>query len=172
MLDSVSGELRDGLNTAYRQLRELLTTFRLQIQDGSLDQELKDTVEEFSQRSEFACELQIDRLAFELSASEQIHLLQITREALSNCARHVQTEHAWLYLRQVGEQIELLVEDDGIGFSPGFDPRMHHGLTIMQERARSLHGQLSIESRAPRGTRIHLQFRPDFLGRHEQGTAA
>ena len=172
MLDSVSGELRDGLNTAYRQLRELLTTFRLQIQDGGLDQELKDTVEEFSQRGAFACELQIDRLAFQLSASEQIHLLQITREALSNCARHAQAEHAWLYLRQVGEQIELLVEDDGIGFSPGFDPRMHHGLTIMQERARSLHGQLSIESRAPRGTRIHLQFRPDFLGRHEQGSAA
>nr|WP_298146883.1 HAMP domain-containing protein [uncultured Pseudomonas sp.] len=172
MLDSVSGELRDGLNTAYRQLRELLTTFRLQIQDGGLDQELKDTVEEFSQRGAFACELQIDRLAFQLSASEQIHLLQITREALSNCARHAQAEHAWLYLRQVGEQIELLVEDDGIGFSPGFDPRMHHGLTIMQERARNLHGQLSIESRAPRGTRIHLQFRPDFLGRHEQGSAA
>lgn len=172
VLGSVSGELRDGLNTAYRQLRELLTTFRLQIDDGGLDQELKDTVEEFSKRGEFACELQIDRLAFQLSASEQIHLLQITREALSNCARHAQAEHAWLYLRQVGEQIELLVEDDGIGFSPGFDPRMHHGLTIMQERARSLHGQLSIESRAPRGTRIHLQFRPDFLGRHEQGSAA
>ena len=172
MLDSVSGELRDGLNTAYRQLRELLTTFRLQIQDGGLDQELKDTVEEFSQRGAFTCELQIDRLAFQLSASEQIHLLQITREALSNCARHAKAEHAWLYLRQVGEQIELLVEDDGIGFSPGFDPRMHHGLTIMQERARNLHGQLSIESRAPRGTRIHLQFRPDFLGRHEQGSAA
>lgn len=171
-LETVSDELRDGLNTAYRQLRELLTTFRLQIQDGGLDQELKDTVQEFAKRGDFSAELQIDRLAFQLSASEQIHLLQIAREALSNCARHAQAKHAWLRLRQVGEQVELSVEDDGCGLVPGFDPRQHHGLTIMQERARSLHGQLDIEPRAPKGTRIHLQFRPEFLGRHEQGNAA
>ncbi|MDM8349982.1 histidine kinase [Pseudomonas sp. sp1636] len=171
-LETVSGELRDGLNTAYRQLRELLTTFRLQIQDGGLDQELKDTVQEFAKRGDFSIELQIDRLAFQLSASEQIHLLQITREALSNCARHAQAKHAWLRLRQIGEQVELSIEDDGCGFTLGFDPRQHHGLTIMQERARSLHGQLHIETRAPQGTRIHLQFRPEFLGRHEEGSAA
>ncbi len=172
-LGGVSDELRDGLNNAYRQLRELLTTFRLQIQDGGLDQELKDTVEEFSQRGDFACELHIDRLAFQLSASEQIHLLQITREALSNCARHAQAKHAWLRLQQIGEQVELTIEDDGCGFKPGFDPRQHHGLTIMQERARSLRGQLNIEPREPSGTRIHLQFRPEFLGHHqEEGNAA
>jgi len=171
-LEAVSDELRDGLNTAYRQLRELLTTFRLQIQDGGLDQELKDTLQEFAKRGDFSAELQIDRLAFQLSASEQIHLLQIAREALSNCARHAQANHAWLRLRQVGEQVELSVEDDGCGLVPGFDPRQHHGLTIMQERARSLHGQLDIEPRAPRGTRIHLQFRPEFLGHHEEGSAA
>jgi two-component system nitrate/nitrite sensor histidine kinase NarX len=171
-LGGVSDELRDGLNSAYRQLRELLTTFRLQIQDGGLDPELKHTLEEFAKRGDFSAELQIDRLAFQLSASEQIHLLQIAREALSNCARHAQAKHAWLHLRQVGEQIELSVEDDGCGLVPGFDPRQHHGLTIMQERARSLHGQLDIEPRMPTGTRIHLQFRPEFLGRQEEGSVA
>ncbi|MNF42364.1 Nitrate/nitrite sensor protein NarX [compost metagenome] len=171
-LETVSDELRDGLNNAYRQLRELLTTFRLQIQDGGLDQELKDTVQEFAKRGDFSAELQIDRLAFQLSANEQIHLLQIAREALSNCARHARAEHAWLHLRQIGEQVELSVEDDGCGLVAGFDPRQHHGLTIMQERARSLHGQLSIEPRVPSGTRIHLQFHPEFLGHHEEGSAA
>ena len=171
-LGGVSDELRDGLNSAYRQLRELLTTFRLQIQDGGLEQELKDTVDEFAKRGEFSTELQIDCLAFQLSASEQIHLLQITRQALSNCARHAQAKHAWLRLQQVGEQVELSIEDDGCGFKLGFDPRQHHGLNIMQERARSLRGQLSIEPREPSGTRIHLQFRPEFLGHQEEGNAA
>ncbi|MDO9623863.1 MAG: HAMP domain-containing protein [Pseudomonas sp.] len=171
-LETVSDELREGLNTAYRQLRELLTTFRLQIQDGGLDQELKDTVQEFAKRGDFSAELQIDRLAFQLSASEQIHLLQIAREALSNCARHAQAKHTWLRLSQHGEQVELTIEDDGCGLVPGFDPHQHHGLTIMQERARSLQGQLDIEPRLPTGTRIHLQFRPEFLGRHEEGSVA
>lgn len=169
-LEVVTHEIREGLNNAYRQLRELLTTFRLQIQDGGLDQELKDTAQEFSARGDFAVQLQVDQLVFQLSASEQIHLLQITREALSNCARHAHAEHAWLQLRQVGEQVELSIEDDGCGFTLGYDPLQHHGLTIMQERARSLHGQLCVETRAPQGTRIHLQFRPAFLGRQEEGS--
>jgi two-component system nitrate/nitrite sensor histidine kinase NarX len=168
-LEQVTTEIREGLNNAYRQLRELLTTFRLQIQGASLDQALQDTALEFSQRGDLQVLVQVDSLAFQLSASEQVHLLQITREALSNCSRHARATHAWLQLRQVGEQLELSIADDGCGFTPGFDTRQHHGLTIMQERARSLHGALRIESRTPRGTLIHLHFRPEFLGQPLSG---
>ena len=126
----VGTELREGLNNAYRQLRELLTTFRLQIHDAGLVQELKDTAEEFSRRGEFQVHLHVDALAFQLSASEQIHLLQVTREALSNCLRHAHAENAWLQLRQHGETVSLSIEDDGRGFSEPVDQREHHGLTI------------------------------------------
>lgn len=170
-LEQVTGELREGLNNAYRQLRELLTTFRLQIDDAGLVQELKDTAAEFSRRGEFAVHLHLDTLAFELSASEQIHILQITREALSNCLRHAHAQNAWLELRQDGETVRLLVEDDGRGFSGNVDQREHHGLNIMDERARSLRGQLKIFSREPQGTLVQLEFLPEFLGRHTEGSA-
>src|SRR3546814_10496041 len=49
-LETVTAELREGLNNAYRQLRELLTTFRLQIHDDGLIQELKDTADRKSTR--------------------------------------------------------------------------------------------------------------------------
>ncbi|MCE6983468.1 nitrate/nitrite two-component system sensor histidine kinase, partial [Pseudomonas frederiksbergensis] len=90
-----------------------------------------------------------DSLAFELSASEQIHILQITREALSNCLRHAHAQNAWLQLRQYGETVCLSIEDDGRGFSGTHDLREHHGLNIMDERARSLRGQLQIVGREP-----------------------
>lgn len=165
---SVSAELSEGLNNAYRQLRELLTTFRLQISDGGLDQALDDTVREFSERGNFKVLLQCDPLAVNLSASEQIHLLQIAREALSNCARHARAQQVWVHLRQQGEKVELSVEDDGCGITSDFDSRQHHGIGIMQERTRSLHGEIRIEARAPRGTRVSLQFRPEFLVRHSE----
>lgn len=170
-LETVTGELREGLNNAYRQLRELLTTFRLQIHDDGLVEELKDTAEEFSNRGDFQVHLFIDSLAFELSASEQIHILQITREALSNCLRHAHAENAWLELRQEGETVRLSIEDDGRGFCGEVDQREHHGLNIMNERARSLRGQLQILSRTPQGTRIQVQFQPEFLGQHAEGIA-
>lgn len=170
-LETVTGELREGLNNAYRQLRELLTTFRLQIHDDGLVQELKDTAEEFANRGDFQVHLFIDTMAFELSASEQIHILQITREALSNCLRHAHAENAWLELRQEGETVRLSIEDDGRGFSGEVDQREHHGLNIMNERARSLRGQLHILSRTPQGTRIQVHFQPEFLGQHSEGIA-
>lgn len=162
-LIQVSDELRDGLNNAYRQLRELLTTFRLQIQEGGIDQAFNDTAREFAERGNMRVLLQCEPLAFSLTATEQIHLLQIVREALSNCARHAQASQAWVHLRQSGEEVELLIEDDGCGIDPGFDSRQHHGLNIMQERARSLGGKLAIDSRLPHGTRVHLLFCPEFL---------
>jgi len=164
----VSNELREGLNTAYRQLRELLTTFRLKIHEGGLDQALDDTVSEFSERGNFRVLLQSEPLAVSLSASEQIHLLQIAREALSNCARHSGAQQVWVHLRHQGEQVELSIEDDGCGISSDFDTRQHHGIGIMQERTRSLHGEINIEPRSPRGTRVRLQFRPEFLARHAE----
>jgi len=168
-LESVTAELREGLNNAYRQLRELLTTFRLQIQDAGLVQGLKDTTQEFSRRGDFQVHLKVDNLAFELSASEQIHILQITREALSNCLRHAHAQNAWLELRQEGETVRLSIEDDGRGFVGSCDPREHHGLHIMDERARSLHGQLQILPRDPQGTLVQMEFRPEFLGQPLQG---
>ena len=112
--------------------------------------------------------LHSEPLAYTLSATEQIHLLQIAREALSNCARHAQASQAWVHLKQIGEEVELLIEDDGCGVTPGFDQRQHHGLNIMQERARSLRGALAIANRAPHGTRVHLTFRPGFLDRRPE----
>jgi two-component system nitrate/nitrite sensor histidine kinase NarX len=160
---TVSDELREGLNNGYRQLRELLTTFRLQIQDGGLEQALEDTAHEFAERGNLRIRLQQQPLAFNLGANEQIHVLQVAREALSNCARHAHASQAWVHLRQDGETIELRVEDDGIGIQPGYDGRLHHGLSIMQERARSLGGQLALEPRDPHGTRVLLRFSPGFL---------
>src|SRR5690606_17338303 len=43
----VANELREGLNGAYRQLRELLTTFRLKMDGRGLVRALEETVEEF-----------------------------------------------------------------------------------------------------------------------------
>jgi two-component system, NarL family, nitrate/nitrite sensor histidine kinase NarX len=53
-------ELREGLNSAYRQLRELLTTFRLRIEGEGLAAALQTTVTEFSEtaaafRSRWRC---------------------------------------------------------------------------------------------------------------------
>ena len=83
-------DLQQGLNAAYRHLRELLTTFRLKLDSPSLYQALKATVDEFdrqSEQTEVVLEFHLGHCP--LTPNEDIHVLQIIREAMTNAARHI-----------------------------------------------------------------------------------
>ncbi|MDT8227172.1 two-component system sensor histidine kinase NarX [Pseudomonas aeruginosa] len=163
-IEDTLDELREGLNGAYRQLRELLTTFRLSLDEPSLEAALGNAVAEFGERGEVAIELDNHLQHVPLSPNEEIHVLQIVREALSNVVRHSQAQRAWVRLSsQADGQVSIAVEDDGVGFDPQQNRSGHYGLTIMQERGQTLGSQLRFEARAPHGTRVLFSFVPTAL---------
>ncbi|EOD9096353.1 histidine kinase [Pseudomonas aeruginosa] len=163
-IEDTLDELREGLNGAYRQLRELLTTFRLSLDEPSLEAALGNAVAEFGERGEVAIELDNRLQHVPLSPNEEIHVLQIVREALSKVVRHSQAQRAWVRLSsQADGQVSIAVEDDGVGFDPQQNRSGHYGLTIMQERGQTLGSQLRFEARAPHGTRVLFSFVPTAL---------
>ena len=87
-------ELKLGLNNAYRQLRELLTTFRLRMDGRGLSDALQDTVGEFSRRTGVDFQLHDRLLGHELDSNQQIHVLQVVREALTNVEHHAHAKRA------------------------------------------------------------------------------
>lgn len=155
----VLDELRAGVNSAYRELRELLTTFRLGLGEEGFDGALRDAVSEFERRSGVRVSLSNDLLKLELSANAQIHVLQVVREALTNIEHHAHARHAWVTLARSLGAIEVTIEDDGVGIDANRSPRGHFGLSIMHDRARSVGGNLAVERRAPNGTRVRLSFK-------------
>ena len=158
---TVLAELREGVAGAYRQLRELLTTFRLGLGEEGVAGALRDAVAEFERRSGVHATLVNDLLRVELSANEQVHVLQVVREALTNIEHHAHARNAWVALGRGGDgAIEVSIEDDGIGISDLRSPHGHFGLSIMRDRAALVAGELSVEARAPAGTRVLLRFRP------------
>jgi two-component system nitrate/nitrite sensor histidine kinase NarX len=157
-VEAVAEELRTGINEAYVQLRELLTTFRMDIGRAGVAELLQETAQEFSRRSGLEIRLQVTPPALALSGHERAQLVQVAREALTNAVRHADATRIDLRLREQGDDIELVVDDDGHGMQVSEDRLPHHGLAIMQERARSIGGTLQIESRQPRGTRVRLSF--------------
>jgi signal transduction histidine kinase len=68
-------------------------------------------------------------------------LLAVIREALANVARHARASQARVSVRADGDEVVLLVEDDGIGLDPD---RARGGLVNIGERARDLGGSLAI----------------------------
>jgi two-component system nitrate/nitrite sensor histidine kinase NarX len=161
---AVLGELRDGISSAYRQLRELLTTFRLRMDDRGLRQALQDTVQEFCERSAVDIALD-DRLPVSLlTPNEEIHVLQIVREALSNVVRHANARRASVVLSVDDRDVEVRVSDNGRGYLPPNDQAAHYGLTIMRERTLSLAGTLTLDTLSGGGTLVRLRFRQRAAG--------
>lgn len=177
-------ELREGVSSAYRQLRELLTTFRLQLTGKGLGAALAEAASNFTARCGVPVELDDDLLGVELSANEQIHVLQIVREALANVEHHARASQARVSLRcprdagaaapsadaARGRIVDVTIEDDGVGISDATSPRNHFGLSIMGDRARALDGTLEVgplnvgpntgDASGRPGTRVRLRFPP------------
>jgi PAS domain S-box-containing protein len=87
-----------------------------------------------------------------------LSLYRIIQEGLRNISKHACAEHATVSLRGIDHDVLLSVQDDGIGFdwaevkeNPGL------GFLSMRERARLIHGELSIKSEPEKGTVITVR---------------
>jgi PAS domain S-box-containing protein len=96
------------------------------------------------------------RLAFRGPVESEItdevlpHLLSVTRESLSNVARHAQASAVDVVVQAGNGLVTLRVADDGIGIT--VSNSAGYGLENMRNRAEQLGGSLSISVRNPAGT--------------------
>lgn len=93
--------------------------------------------------------------------ADQTHaLLRITREAVSNAARHGRAGIVRVVLRSGDGGRLLSVRDDGVGFDPDEAARTRsgYGLVSMDERARSLPGTLRVHSTPGSGSEVQVRW--------------
>jgi two-component system nitrate/nitrite sensor histidine kinase NarQ len=154
----VLAELDTGLSAAYTQLRELLTTFRLSIQEGSFGTALQSMTEQLSDQTDAEIELNNQLSSIELETNQQVHLLQLIREATTNAIKHAQAKHIKIECDETETHIQVLVKDDGIGFDTKLEKANHYGLSIMQERASRLNGKLTITANEKQGCEVYLKY--------------
>lgn len=156
---AIIDDFSQALNDAYSQLRELLTTFRLTLQQTNLTAALQEMVATLRSRTTATIHVTCSLPDSALDAQRQIHLLQIIREALLNAIRHANADTITVRCSSTTSGIyEAEVIDDGCGIASLDEPEGHYGLTIMQERAGCLGGKLSITRPAQGGTCVCLHF--------------
>lgn len=162
-IHEVASEIRTGLDSAYRHLRELLTAFRTNMPPGSLQQALREVVDELGARAETDITLDYRLGSLALSVNEEFQLLQIVREALTNVVRHARAQQASVVLDSEDDGlVRLQVEDDGRGADQEPQKEGHYGLSIMNERAQQLGGSCQLLAARPdgRGMRVLVHFQP------------
>ena len=173
-------ELIAAAQQAHGDIRAYILGLR---QSESIQQEfvaaVRGYVAHVSQRSELEIALSLPetlpaQLFMPVVEEQALHILQ---EALTNVRKHADARRVEIFVRLIGNYVQLIIEDDGVGFvisdfgllilEPGTDARTtienpqskiqnaeHFGLQIMRERAEQVGGQLEIRSRPGQGTRV------------------
>jgi len=163
-IDQVIDELKNGLGAAYSELRELLTTFRLKLDGQGIKAALEQTISQLQNRSDdfsFTLNYHVSNVPF--TPQEEIHLLQIAREATQNAFYHSQGSNIEIGITSNAlSEVILTVKDNGIGIPEDPNKLNHYGLAIMKERSRNLDGELSVKRNDERGTTVMFSFIPEY----------
>ncbi len=96
-----------------------------------------------------------DKLAKSLGSDVRVVLFHAVRELLSNVVEHAKARTVNVSIGRKDEEVEITVEDDGVGFEP-HKIRGRFGLMGIREQLAHLRGRFRIHSAPGRGTRASL----------------
>ncbi|OEE89517.1 nitrate/nitrite two-component system sensor histidine kinase NarQ [Vibrio crassostreae] len=157
--EQIASEIGNGLADAYTQLRELLTTFRLTIKEGNFGDALSTMLEALSERTDAKINLTNNLSSIELDAHSQVHLLQLIREATINAIKHANADLIDVCCIDEDGEVLVVIKDNGDGFDSSSSKVNHYGMSIMQERAARLNGDLTIEAAQGEGCTVILKYK-------------
>jgi signal transduction histidine kinase len=153
-------ELSAAARGAYSDVRESIVGLRtLPGPQRTLAAVLEEYLRSWEEMSRIATSLRIDS-SVTLRPSQELQVVRIVQEALTNVRKHAKASHARVEIRREGSVLVATIADDGVGFSAGARARgefPQFGLSTMRERAESIGGTLVIDSVPGRGTTVRFE---------------
>jgi signal transduction histidine kinase len=149
----------DALHGVIRDIRNFIFGLRpVLLEEGTLATGLAQLATELHRNGAVTVAVEVDdpgqRVA-DLPVETVAELLAISREALSNIARHAAASRATVALELTARELRLEIGDDGRGFDAERGGASgHHGLANMRARSSALGAAFSVTSGADGGTRI------------------
>lgn len=153
-------QLREGVQESYDDVRELLVHFRTRMHQADLDSALRETLDKFEGQTGITTDFVRHGEGLFLEPAEETQVMHIVQESLSNIRKHARATRVQVTVERSLAGLAVAVEDDGQGFDPATDPRVHSerhvGLKIMRERAHRIGAVLEIMSEPGKGACVRL----------------
>lgn len=127
-----------------------------EVLSAGLEESLRTHTSQFAERHGLDLRLTVDEIDKLLPSVHELHLFRIVQEAVANIARHARARRVMIRLTQSEHHLDVVVRDDGVGFTPADPERSGFGLVTMRERAQLMGAELEVESK-PGGTEVRLR---------------
>jgi two-component system sensor histidine kinase DegS len=143
-------------------MRDIIYNLRpMSIQDLGLVPTIESFVKNFKQRNHFQVLLTCQEEKYNLLPVINLSLYRIVQEACNNIEKYAQATVCKITLNYEKNYVKLVIEDNGKGIEEkkkvsGDNENCGFGLSIMRERVSLLSGDLSIESKKGKGTKIKV----------------
>ncbi len=150
--------IRDGVQECYENVRELLLNFRMPIKNAEFTEAVAEVIKRFEMQVGISIDWQATGQGMALDPKEQIQVIFILQEGLSNIRKHAQAQKVKVRIHNDADFV-LTLSDDGKGFNAAelADKTLAHvGMAIMQERAERIQAHLRIDSVPEGGTTLTL----------------
>jgi len=129
------------------------------LDDLGLSATIEWQCQEFQARTGIECEMVLTAEDVDLDDQRSTAVFRIFQETLTNIARHAAATRVVVKLKKVGQELILMVLDNGKGFEKGgLAENRALGLLGMKERALVLGGVFEIHSNPGKGTSVTVRF--------------
>jgi signal transduction histidine kinase len=146
-----------GLNEARTAIMQMRTTT---VRDTGLGPALAKALERFKDRTGLEVEFAADADAARFADERAEVIFRMMEEALRNIERHARASRVCVALRSADPaQLELEIEDDGVGFDAALSRPGHFGLVGLREQAQLIGAEFKIYSALDAGTKLRLSLR-------------
>lgn len=148
------------INRAISDTRQLARGLQpVEVEENGLMSALEALAANIEKLFHIRCEFRCDTPVLIRDNTVANHLYRIVQEAVNNAVKHGKARHIAVKLCATLGKMQLSINDDGLGFSPGTtDKGAGMGLQIMRYRANMIGAVLEIESAAGHGTKINIHF--------------
>lgn len=156
LLDDAAALAQDAIDTVRRVIADLRPSVLDQL---GIWAALDWYVSQVAQRSGIECDCRIaaDVACLDVDAERSIMLFRIVQEAMTNVQRHAGAAKVRLRVGYANHGLLLTLEDDGCGIAIDAGQGKSWGILGMQERSRSLGGELTLAPRTGGGTLVSLR---------------
>jgi signal transduction histidine kinase len=154
-------EFQDGIKLLEQAASELRKTAHNMMPQILLEEGLVDAVKYFcdgvSKSNSPDIRFQIFGTPKKFTQEFELAIYRIVQELIHNVIKHAMAKHAIVQFNFHETSFTLTVEDDGIGMSTE-EGIKGMGMRSIQDRIKTNHGTISIESRKNEGTSVYLEF--------------